>query len=93
MTAGKNSSSAAAPGDGSLCGVRFWAQIYPARVPRFEIFEYEGVNTKGHHMFKARKDGLMLAKTLERIAEDTRAGTFKPFLLDLRRMTARMDGE
>jgi len=86
QTDGKNKSE-------GLCGVRFWMQVYPKRVPRFEIFEYHGEDLKGVHWFKARKDGMDLGKTMERIAEDTSAGTFKPFLLDMRKMTARIDGE
>lgn len=78
-----------------LCGVRYWAAIYKNRVPRFEVFMYVGVDQKSDtlHWFESRIDGARMSKTMAMITADTEEGQFKPFLLDMRKMTARMDGE
>jgi hypothetical protein len=65
--------------------------VYAHRVPRFDVYEYVGPDHRDFHWFKARADGSMLGKSMESITADTQEGTFKPFLLDMRVMTARFD--
>lgn len=74
--------------ESDLAGVRWWIQVFPYRVPHFEVFKYIGQDRLRETLFfESRAHKGIIAK---RWAE-LHAGDFKPFLMDMARIQARVD--
>jgi hypothetical protein len=73
-----------------LWGIKYWAIWYPEGyfVPKFEICTYEGYNadTGTHYFINHKKKGLIF-KNQAQLEIGVATGTFKPFLLDISKVT------
>ena len=61
-------------------GVKFWAQYFSQRVPRYEVFRYYGYQpaTGAHFFEKFRSPRILLGMTEQQLVNSM----FKPFCVD-----------
>jgi hypothetical protein len=66
-------------------GIRFWAQTYMYRTPRYEVFRYYGTDyTTGHYWFESLTEKTLISRSLEQLNQSG----FRPFLLNMERIDA-----
>lgn len=77
-----------------IFGIRVWAQFYPNCVPRFEVFDYLGVERKtGHHYFVSRREGTIIGKTPGQLYDAFKYNqemNFRPLLLDFDKLKFKL---
>lgn len=74
-----------------LLGIKFWAQHYTQTLPKYEVFKYIGYQPDtGTHFFMAVKPPYsVIGKNIYQI----QAGSFRPFCIDHKLITASVDQE
>lgn len=62
-----------------LAGIKYWAQHYLHRTPRYEVFVYLGKQSDtGLHVFRSVKENVVIGKQFHQL----NVGGFHPFCLD-----------
>lgn len=77
-----------------IFGIRVWAQFYTNAVPKFEVFEYLGVEHKtGNHYFMSRKEGTVIGKKPGQLYDALKYNQemdFRPLLLDFSKLKFKL---